>query len=329
MNAPRPTPVRKTVALLVGLTDGSIVVDSNGSLPAAELPPEAACTPVLRHLRDRLSLANDTAPHLAVVDSTDDETVVHHVVWHGLLPAPRAASARHHSVPLGQALRALPEQEAARLRAACRAGLLGQTLYLAQGRRPDAAPTKTERTLARFTWNLGTSPPSAQDIHQVWGWLTDSLGRVLILLDRFGTPSLPGGRPEPGESPHHTLAREAVEEANAHTGASTMLGFQQVKENDRAPYTQLRMTAPLHRLGPAEPDPDSGQTYRRVLVPARQANLLLGWGPEGDAQAAAVADSCCALPLAPLVHVPHQGWNRRETDQGATTVSEPIPRPRR
>jgi hypothetical protein len=85
-----------------------------------------------------------------------------------------------------------------------------------------------------------------------------------------------------------------------------VLGFQKVAETGQPPYLQLRMTAPLLELGPASPDPDTGKTYRRVLIPAAQANLLLGWGPEGDAQAAAATfptTADCALQ-----HVPDHGW---------------------
>ncbi|MGV9816369.1 NUDIX domain-containing protein [Streptomyces cellulosae] len=310
MNPRTPARTQDTVALLAALDDGRIVVDAGGSLPAAALRPGQTPSALVRRLADRLGLASyGDAPRPAVTDQGDGPAAARHmIVWHGLLPTAWEAPGPYRAVPAGQALAALPAPAAARLRAACRAGLLGGTVHLTGGRRPGVGPSKAERTRARFTWHPGPRTPERRLVRQVWGWLTDPDGRVLVLLDRFGTPSLPGGRPEPGEGPAFTLAREASEEAAARIGPAVVLGVQEVTEHGQRPYAQLRMTAPLLGLGPAAPDPDSGETYRRVLVPARQANLLLVWGPEGDAQAAAVATAFPGPHGRALRHVPETGW---------------------
>ncbi|MGW1071558.1 NUDIX domain-containing protein [Streptomyces sp. NPDC002537] len=326
MNAHRRA--RGVVSLLIALDDGRVVVDARGQLPAIGLPPGEHLSGAVRHLEDCVSLAYGVA-HLAVTDDTEaeDGTVVDHtVVWRGLLPGSWAVPTPYRAAPVGEVLAALSEGEAAaRLRAACRAGLFGNTVRFRRGRRPGARPSKAERTRATFTWRSGTHVPKGLEVRQVWGWLTDQQGRVLVLLDHSGAPSLPGGRPEAGESPVQTLAREAAEEASACLGTPVVVGFQQVTEHGQAPYAQLRMAAPLLRLGPARPDPDSGETYRRVLVPVRQANLLLGWGPEGDAQVAAVAASCPASVSAVLEHVPEQGSASTGTERNG--VRAPGPRP--
>ncbi|MEU6201027.1 NUDIX hydrolase [Streptomyces sp. NPDC047061] len=257
--SPHPTAcTQDTVALLTALDDGRIVVDADGSLPAAALRPGQTPSALVRRLADRLGLTPyGAAPCPAVTDTAegDDHAAGRHVIaWHGPLPASWEIPAPYRAVPVGQALAALPTPAAARLRVACRAGLLGDTVRPTGVRRPGVRPSKAERTRARFTWHPGPRTPEQRPVRQVWGWLTDPDGRVLGLLDRFGMPSLPGGWPEPGESPDRTLAREAADEAGARIGPPAVLGVQEVTEHGQRPYAQLRMTAQLLGLGPETRD---------------------------------------------------------------------------
>ncbi|MFF3378145.1 NUDIX domain-containing protein [Streptomyces sp. NPDC002680] len=326
------TRTRVTLALVAALADGRLVVGPDGSPPTTELPPDEEQSSAVRRLEDRLGLSHDAMPRMAACDlagGENDTVTEHRIMWRGPLPASWTAPTPYRTVPVGQALAALRQREAGRVRAACRAGLLGDTVRLHCGRRPGIRPSKAERTGARFAWHPAIHVPEGHPVRQVWGWLTDPDGRVLVLLDRFGAPSLPGGQPEPGENWADAMAREAAEESSACLGAPVLLGFQQVDEHNQAPYAQLRMTAPLLGLGPAAPDPDSGETYRRVLVPARQANLLLGWGPEGDAQVAAVTDHCRTLPSAALRCVPERGWAPASAEEVPGQVSGPRARPGR
>lgn len=328
----RHTPrTSNTVALLIALDDGHIIVDTDSSLPAIDLEPDEDPATSVHRLEGRFNLGDEVA-HLAVTDTekADDGTAVHHhLVWCGPFPTTWRAPHPYRTVPVGQILANRPQREAARIRAGCRAGLLGDTVRLRDGRHSDIGPTKAERTRAHFTWHPGIlkEKDHEQTIRQVWGWLTDPAGRVLVLLDHHGRPSLPGGRPEPGETWEITLTREAAEEAAACLGNPVVLGIQHVVERSQAPYAQLRMTAPLLQLGPARPDPDNGEIYRRVLVPARQANLLLGWGPEGDAQAAAVTALVPTAPGRALRHVAERGWSSESAEENL--VRSPGPRPER
>lgn len=295
------------VTLLTARTDGSIIVGIDGSPPTTAHAP-GTVDAALHRMEEALGLDHD-GTHLAVTDTTGDGRV-HHVAWHGPLPSSWAPPGTWRCAPFGQILTAMPTEVARRLRAAARTGLLGDPAsHLTDGLRPGARPAKSERAAARFTWHPRT--PNAHEeeaVRQVWGWLTDPQGRVLVVLDHNLAPGLPGGRPEPGESPDATLAREAMEEASAKHGPPTVVGFQKVTTPGHRPYLQLRMTAPLRELGPAAPDPDTGEIYRRVLVPAAHANLLLGWGPEGDAQATAIALNFPRTRDRALQHVPEQGW---------------------
>ncbi|MEU6245689.1 NUDIX hydrolase [Streptomyces sp. NPDC047024] len=297
-----------TVTLLAAQADGSVITGPAGSPPSTRLAPGATVGTALHGLEDVLGLGHDST-HLVVTDTTGGG-ITHHVAWCGLLPASWMPPDEHRAAPFGRVLAAMVPAARTRLRVAARTGLLGdQAAHLTNGLPPGAQPTKSERTAARFTWH--TRMPTAEEdktVHQVWGWLTDPHGRVLVVLDANDAPSLPGGRPEPGESLTETLAREAMEEAAARHGKPTVLGFQKVTEAGQTPYRQMRMAAPLLAIGPAAPDPDTGETYRRVLVPAAHANLLLGWGPEGDAQAAAVATAFPGRHGCALRHVPETGW---------------------
>jgi hypothetical protein len=227
MNPRLPARPPDTVALLTALDDGRIIVAPDGTLPTAELPPGHKPSALAQCLAHRLGLAC-APPRPAVTDTVagPDGTTSHHmIVWSGPAPAPRQVPAPYSALPIGQFLATLPHPAAARLRTACRAGLLSDTIRLADGRRPGVLPSKAERTRARFTWHPAIQAPTELEVRQVWGWLTDRDGRVLILLDRLGTPSLPGGRPEPGEALAQTLAREAAEEAAADIGPPTVLGL--------------------------------------------------------------------------------------------------------
>ncbi|MBT2417999.1 NUDIX domain-containing protein [Streptomyces sp. ISL-22] len=297
MTTPRREPAHST-AVLVTTGEGTVLLAQGGPRPGG-LP-----TAAIRHDQDpytaglRLTAALGLSPadlRCVAVDRTDGDSGPHtvHVMAVPTIPAGPPPAPGHAWVLMGQALAALPPASAARLRAACRAVALAplrgtlQPLRLVDGRDPERPVSKAERTRSRFLWHSGRRPSGATPVHQVWGWLVDPYGRVLVMLDTRGVPSLPGGRPEAGEGPVETLAREAAEEAQACVGAPESLGHLEVREHGRPAYAQLRLTAGLQGLGPAAPDPDTGEVYGRVLVPVRQANLLLGWGPEGDAQAAA------------------------------------------
>ncbi|WP_335940669.1 NUDIX hydrolase [Streptomyces sp. PTD5-9] len=306
-----------TVTLLAARADGRLITGPDGSPPAA-LSRAGGIQAALHDLAEALGLDPDGI-RLTVTDTTSS-SAVHHVAWCGPLPDPGPLPDGWRTVPFGQLLTALPPAARARVRTAARTGLLGEAAaYLNDGLRPGGRPSKSERTAARFSWHARTpTPAEEQTVRQVWGWLTDPRGRVLVVVDHHGSPGLPGGRPERGETREATLARESMEEAAARHGRPTVLGFQQVTEAGRPPYLQLRMTAPLLEIGPAAPDPDTGETYRRVLVPAAHANLLLGWGPEGDAQAAAVRAALPGGHGCALRHVPETGW----VPQGADGVYE-------
>ena len=126
-------------------------------------------------------------------------------------------------------------------------------------------------------------------MRQVYAWIVDEAGRVLLI----GTPggwNLPGGTPEPDDADWEaTLRREVLEEADITLRDVAPLGYQEVRVDGAMPFAQLRVAARVREWREATPDPDNGLVYSRVWVSLDKAVGLLGWGASGMAQAAAAA----------------------------------------
>lgn len=153
-------------------------------------------------------------------------------------------------------------------------------------------PTTNSRSELSYTWYEALDPPVGMPVKQVYGYLFDELGRVVLLYDLdLGAWNLPGGSPEEDDGGDRaiTLAREVEEEVQVSITNPTYLGYQMVDSADRAPYAQLRMAARLERLGPRTPDPDGGRVHARRLYPFPEAVELLGWGPSAERQFACAA----------------------------------------
>lgn len=141
--------------------------------------------------------------------------------------------------------------------------------------------------MAKFSWHTA-AVPAGMPVRQVYGFLFAPDGRVLIRVDG-GKNSLPGGRPEPGESEYvDVLRRETFEEVTLDIADPHYLGYQLV-DDGYAPYAQVRMVARIRAVHAPEPDPDNGRTYLRLLVDPGQAGDLLNWGDTGHRQSAAAA----------------------------------------
>lgn len=141
----------------------------------------------------------------------------------------------------------------------------------------------------RYVWREGRTVPRELAVRQVYAWIVDPRGRVL-LLDSGGRFNLPGGTPEPCDAGWEaTLRREVWEEADVTVRDLVPLGHQEVHGDDGVAFAQMRVAARLERVYPSSPDPDGGQTHARCWVPLGQAAKLLGWGDPGRAQEAAAA----------------------------------------
>ncbi|MGH3822069.1 MAG: NUDIX domain-containing protein [Pseudonocardiaceae bacterium] len=123
---------------------------------------------------------------------------------------------------------------------------------------------------------------------QVYGWLVDDAGRVLVqdTGDRF---NLPGGSPEPIDADlAATVVREAMEESQVTVTDVVYLGYEQVQRAGR-PRALVRTVGRIGEFHPRHPDPDGGRLFRRLMTSLAQAAGLLVWGQSGLAQAQSAA----------------------------------------
>lgn len=141
----------------------------------------------------------------------------------------------------------------------------------------------------KFVWHEGWPAPAALPVRQVYAWIVNEHGQVL-LLEMPGGWNLPGGTPEATDADWlATLRRELLEEASVTVRDIVPLGYQEVRVDDGQPFAQLRVAARIDAWLDAAPDPDTGMLYRREWVSLIDAAELLGWGTPGRAQAASAA----------------------------------------
>ena len=123
---------------------------------------------------------------------------------------------------------------------------------------------------------------------QVYGWLVDDAGRVLVqdTGDRF---NLPGGSPEPTDADlAATVVRETMEKSQVTVTDVVYLGYEQVLHAG-CPQALVRTVGRIDEFHPRQPDSDGGRLFRRLMTSLAQAPELLGWGRSGIAQAQAAA----------------------------------------
>ncbi|MPZ79683.1 MAG: NUDIX hydrolase [Actinophytocola sp.] len=156
---------------------------------------------------------------------------------------------------------------------------------LAQGWLRSAVVTQTVDV--GFAW-CPRPVPAGMPVVQVYGWLLDKAGRVLV-QDTGDGFNLPGGSPEPVDvDMAATVVREAMEESQVTVVDVVYLGYEQV-ERAGVPQALVRTVGRIGEFRPRHPDPDGGRLLRRLLTSLQESPDLLGWGRSGLAQARAAA----------------------------------------
>ena len=136
-----------------------------------------------------------------------------------------------------------------------------------------------------FAWCLRPAP-AGMPVVQVYDWLLDDAGRVLV-QDTGDGFNLPGGSPEPVDVDiAATVAREAMEESQVTVVDVVYLGYEQV-EREGAPRALVRTVGRIGEFRPRHRDPAGGRLLGRLLTSLQESPDLLGWGRSGRAQAQA------------------------------------------
>ncbi|MGW8378299.1 NUDIX hydrolase [Streptomyces sp. ODS28] len=174
-----------------------------------------------------------------------------------------------------------------------------------------------------WSWHPGEPVPEGLPVTQAWGWLFVPDGRVLLVFQRHPEARmrlvmLPGGTVEDEDAgPEATLRREVAEEANAELGPDVLpLGWLhdptgRAQEVDGR--ARMRLTAAVTRIGPARPDPATGDTFVRLLATPTQAAELLRTEDSAGRQvtrAAHLARTQWGIPTpphGPVAEVPREG----------------------
>ena len=167
--------------------------------------------------------------------------------------------------------------------------------------------------MAKITWCPCEVPPFLP-VTQVYGIVFDTQGRILLKVEEKGGKQifgLPGGTPEDFDADRiATLRRELREEVNVAVGTEVLLlGYQKIEgDGGRPPYAQMRMTAVITEIGERRPDPDTGETYCRLLCSFERAITLLGWGKVADEQIRLAAELAAERLRIPVCREVEEIW---------------------
>jgi len=139
--------------------------------------------------------------------------------------------------------------------------------------------------MIKLTWHNGEVPKDML-VKQVYGLVFTTDGRLVLMAKEKETGtvySLAGGTPEIFDNDREaTLKRELMEEINITIKKPIMVGYQEVNEgNGKSPYAQVRMVAMLDEIKKSQPDPDTGEIYKRILTHPKRAIEKLNWGEIG------------------------------------------------
>lgn len=123
--------------------------------------------------------------------------------------------------------------------------------------------------MMQYIWHDSTNLGGLSPITQVSGICFDNQGQIL-LLRQTNEPgklwNIPGGHPEPRESPEQTLTREVYEETSVKIGKCGLIGYQEVVDDGRPVAYQLRFASLVEQVDPPQIDPAKGTIHERLFV---------------------------------------------------------------
>ena len=141
-----------------------------------------------------------------------------------------------------------------------------------------------------MTWILDSDLDKYTPVTQIYGIIFNDKGEILVSRE---TPDskwqISGGKPEKGETNEEAVRRELLEEVDVKAGTVYSLGAQRTEipnnpnKNEGDLFYQLRYVVELGELLPQTPDPDRGNVWERMFVPAEKITEYIKWGEVGNA----------------------------------------------
>ena len=127
------------------------------------------------------------------------------------------------------------------------------------------------------------------NVTQVYGFIFDDVGKILIIRTKGGEWSLPGGGPESYDSDWKaTLIREVDEEANVDIKDIKPAGYISSKalgkEFKLKQGIALRVIGRVEKIKERAPDPATGSVNERKFVDKNEFLKYCSWGENGKAQ---------------------------------------------
>lgn len=153
---------------------------------------------------------------------------------------------------------------------------------------PSTTYTDNKGVQVTLTWIRDNDLSEYQPCTQAYGIVFNDQNEIL-LIQVGGKWQIPGGTPEPGETPEQTLRRELLEEADVTVRDVRPLGAQRVDYSNNPNveegdvFYQYRYVCRLDELHESTPDPVTGETYPRKFVPAETVTDYVNWGELGKA----------------------------------------------
>ena len=141
-----------------------------------------------------------------------------------------------------------------------------------------------------MTWIKDDDLSKYSPVTQVYGIVFNDKGEILVARETpEGKWQLPGGKPEENETVEETVKRELLEEVDVKARKIYPLGAQKTEmlnnpnKDEGDLFYQLRCVVELDKLLPQTPDPDRGNVWERMFVPANKIAEHIKWGETGNA----------------------------------------------